>query len=185
VRSYGSSPDDVGEPLIPKLSIFFGLSRPENVIMKVAIVLFLSAASLAYAQLSGRVGPTTTRDAKAAKKVCNILQYGGVASAETDNSGAITKAWNDCKNGGQVYIPSGSYGLGTWVTLSGGKGVSVNLEGVIYRMTSGTAGGNMIAVQNTDDFEFYSGNSKGAIQGYGYEFLKRTCGCSEEPSASN
>jgi rhamnogalacturonan hydrolase len=67
-----------------------------------------------------------------------------------------------------VYIPSGSYGLSSWVTLSGGSGVSINLEGVIYRITSATAGGTMISVSSTTDFEFYSGNSKGAIQGYGY-----------------
>lgn len=28
----------------------------------------------------------------------------------------------------------------------------------------------MIFVEHTTDFEFYSGNSKGAIQGYGYVF---------------
>ena len=62
----------------------------------------------------------------------------------------------------------GSYGLTNWVTLNNGNGVSIRLDGVIYRL--GTAGGNMIAVENTNDFEFYSGNSKGAIQGYGYTF---------------
>ena len=122
----------------------------------------------AQAQLSGSVGPTTSRSAKAAKKVCNIMSYGGVASATTDNSAAFTAAWNACKSGGQVYIPSGSYGLSSWVTLSGGTGVSINLEGVIYRITSATSGGHMISISSTTDFEFYSGNSKGAIQGYGY-----------------
>ncbi|KAH6647824.1 pectin lyase fold/virulence factor, partial [Truncatella angustata] len=118
-------------------------------------------------QLSGRVGPTTSTTSKAAKKVCNIMQYGGVSSATTDNSAAITSAWNACKSGGQVYIPAGNYGLNSWVALSGGTGVSINLEGTIYRMS--TAGGNMIAVSQTTDFEFYSANSKGAIQGYGYQ----------------
>lgn len=122
------------------------------------------------AQLSGRVGPTTTTAQKAATKVCNILNYGGVASATTDNSAAIESAWAACKSGGQVYIPSGSYGLENWVTLTGGKSVSINLEGIIYRMSSGTAGGNMFFIEHTTDFEFYSANSKGAIQGYGYEF---------------
>jgi rhamnogalacturonan hydrolase len=131
----------------------------------------LAAASLAEAQLSGKVGPSTSRAAKAAK-VCNILEYGGVASATTDNSAAISKAWDACKNGGQVFIPSGSYGLDKWVDLSGGKGVSINLEGIIFRISTGTAGGNMITVQSTEDFELYSGNSKGAVQGYGYEFHK-------------
>ena len=141
--------------------------------MKNALLWAVSAAALVAAQLSGPVGPTTSREAKAAKKVCNIANYGGVASPEKDNSAAITKAWDDCKNGGQVLVPSGTFGLDKWVDLSGGKGVSINLEGVISRMSNGTAGGNMIAVQDTDDFEFFSGNSKGAIQGKGYEFHKR------------
>ncbi|KAJ9133869.1 Rhamnogalacturonase A [Pleurostoma richardsiae] len=125
---------------------------------------------LVAAQLSGSVGPTTTTAAKAAKKVCNIMNYGGTASATTDNSAAITSAWAACKGGGEVYIPSGSYGLSTWVTLTGGTGVSINLEGIIYRMTSGTAGGNMFMIEHTTDFELFSANSKGAIQGYGYQF---------------
>ena len=142
--------------------------------MKSFSPLFLAAAGLSLvepwvqAQLSGRVGPTTSRAAKAAKKVCNIMSYGGVASATKDNSAPLTAAWNACKGGGEVYIPSGSYGLSSWVTLSGGSGVSINLEGVIYRITSATAGGTMIGISSTTDFEFYSGNSKGAIQGYGY-----------------
>lgn len=120
------------------------------------------------AQLSGTVGPTTTTAQKAATKVCNILDYGGVASATTDNSAAIASAWTACVDGGEVYIPSGNYGLGSWVTLTGGTSVSINLEGIIYR--TGTADGNMIFIEHTTDFEFYSANSQGAIQGYGYEF---------------
>lgn len=30
----------------------------------------------------------------------------------------------------------------------------------------------MLFFQHMEDFEFYSSNSKGAIQGYGYEFHK-------------
>ncbi|KAK3937868.1 pectin lyase fold/virulence factor [Diplogelasinospora grovesii] len=133
-----------------------------------SIVGLLVVVQQVAAQLSGTVGPTTTRAAKAATKICNILSYGGVASATTDNSAAITSAWAACKSGGEVYIPSGSYGLSTWVTLTGGSGVSINLEGTIYR--TGTASGNMIFIEHTTDFEFYSGNSQGAIQGYGYVF---------------
>ncbi|QSZ30244.1 hypothetical protein DSL72_004766 [Monilinia vaccinii-corymbosi] len=141
--------------------------------MKSAVLSLLTASLLALpalvsAQLSGRVGPTTSTASKAAKKLCNILDYGGVASATADNGAAILAAWKACISGGEVYIPSGSYGLGTWVTLTGGTGVSINLEGTIYR--TGTAGGNMIFIEHTTDFEFYSGNSKGAIQGYGYVF---------------
>ena len=39
----------------------------------------LSLPLLAWAQLSGRVGPTTTRAQKAATKVCNIMDFGAVA----------------------------------------------------------------------------------------------------------
>lgn len=124
----------------------------------------------ASAQLSGTVGPTTSTSAKAATKVCNIMDYGGVADATTDNSGAISDAWTACASGGEVLIPEGDYGLETWVTLDSGSGVSINLEGTIYR--TGTADGNMIGIENTSDFEFYSATSKGAIQGYGYEFHK-------------
>jgi len=33
-----------------------------------------------------------------------------------------------------------------------------------------TAGGHMIYIEKAKDFEFYSNTSKGAMQGYGYEF---------------
>jgi len=35
---------------------------------------------------------------------------------------------------------------------------------------SRTAGGNMIYIEHTTDFEFFSSTSAGAIQGYGYVF---------------
>ncbi len=57
------------------------------------------------------------------------------------------------------------------MTLTGGSSVSINLEGTIYR--TGTAGGNMIFIEHSTDFEFYSANSKGAVQGYGYVFHAR------------
>jgi rhamnogalacturonan hydrolase len=87
----------------------------------------------ALAQLSGSVGPTTSTSAKAATKICNILDYGGVAGADGDIGAAITSAWAACKTGGQVYIPAGDYGLSTWVSLKSGTGVSINIEGTIYR----------------------------------------------------
>ncbi|PMD27831.1 glycoside hydrolase family 28 protein [Hyaloscypha hepaticicola] len=136
-----------------------------NIFSAVTAILF---SSLASAQLSGKVGPTTSTASKAAKKVCNILNYGGVASKNTDNGPAIASAWAACKSGGEVYIPAGDYGMATWVTITGGTGVSINLDGIIYR--TGTAGGHMIIVEHTTDFEFYSSTSNGAVQGYGYVF---------------
>ncbi len=88
----------------------------------------------------------------------------------------------------EVYIPSGNYGLGTFVALTGGTAVSIRLDGIIYRIgqaspwlsgrivlivTRTTASGNMILIENTTDFELYSSTSKGAIQGYGYVFHSR------------
>ncbi|EFX03047.1 rhamnogalacturonase a precursor [Grosmannia clavigera kw1407] len=128
----------------------------------------LAAGSMA--QLTGSVGPLTTSAQKAAVKVCNILDYGGVASVDTDNGAAITAAWSACASGGQVYIPAGDYGLATWVSLKHGTGVSINIEGTIHR--TGTGGGNMIFIQLSTDLEIYSATSTGAIQALGYEFHK-------------
>ncbi|KAF4555207.1 Rhamnogalacturonase B-like protein [Elsinoe fawcettii] len=129
-------------------------------------------SSLVEAQLSGAVGPTTTIAAKRAKKQCNVLDaaYGGKADGQTDVGPAITKAFNACKTGGVVVIPAGNYALNTWVNLSGGAGWALQLDGVLNRV--GTAGGNMIFVQRTSDFEFFSSTGKGAVQGNGYVFHK-------------
>lgn len=72
--------------------------------MAVSLAGLLAAAGIilpAAAQLSGTVGPTTSSSAKASTKICNIMDYGGTASATTDNSDAISSAWTACKSGGQ------------------------------------------------------------------------------------
>jgi hypothetical protein len=96
----------------------------------IAAVLLLS---LATAQLSGDVGPSTTRVSKTAKKVCNVLNYGGKASKTSDVGPAIASAFAACKSGGTVYIPPGDYGMSTWVSLSGGTAWALQLDGIIYR----------------------------------------------------
>ncbi|KAJ5096360.1 hypothetical protein NUU61_005716 [Penicillium alfredii] len=103
------------------------------------------APLLATAQLSGSVGPTTSFSTKSNHKVCNVLDYGSVADNLTDVGPAISSAWNECKEGGIVYIPSGDYAVETWVTL-------------------------LAAAAHTTDFELFSSTSKGAVQGFGYEF---------------
>ncbi|KAI9650728.1 hypothetical protein NHQ30_000752 [Ciborinia camelliae] len=121
------------------------------------------------AQLSGTVGPLTSRESKATK-VCNVLDYGGVASKTSDIGPALVSAFAACKTGGTVYVPPGDYGMTTWVTLSGGSAWALKLDGIIYRVNGGL--GNMIMIEHTTDFEMYSSTSKGAIQGYGYEYHK-------------
>jgi rhamnogalacturonan hydrolase len=56
--------------------------------------------SLVSAQLSGSVGPLTTRAQKNATKVCNVMDYGAVASKTSDISAPLTSAFADCKTGG-------------------------------------------------------------------------------------
>ncbi|OBT49765.1 hypothetical protein VE04_10014, partial [Pseudogymnoascus sp. 24MN13] len=120
------------------------------------------------AQLSGATGPTTTTAQKAAKKICSVLDYGAKADQSTDLGPPLAAAFAACKSGGIVWIPSGNYAMSTWQTLNGGSGWAIQLDGIIYR--TGTAGGHMIIVENTSDFEFFSRTSKGAMQGYGYVF---------------
>ncbi|QSZ36106.1 hypothetical protein DSL72_007231 [Monilinia vaccinii-corymbosi] len=122
---------------------------------------------LVSAQLSGKVGPLTSRASKAAK-ICNVLDHGGKASKASDIGPALTSAFAACKNGGTVYVPPGDYGMTTFVTLSGGSAWALKLDGIIYRVNGGN--GNMIMIKHTTDFELYSSTSKGAIQGYGYEY---------------
>jgi rhamnogalacturonan hydrolase len=140
-------------------------------IFNAALLAIGLAPLLATAQLSGSVGPTTSYTTKASNKICNVLNYGGVADKKTDIGPAITSAWSACKSGGVVYIPSGDYALGSWVTLTGGKSTAIRLDGTIYR--TGTGGGNMIFIEHTSDFELFSSTSKGAVQGFGYEFHKK------------
>ncbi|KAM0155045.1 hypothetical protein ACHAQE_006947 [Botrytis cinerea] len=121
------------------------------------------------AQLTGSVGPLTSRESKATK-VCSVLDYGGKASKTSDIGPALTSAFAACKTGGTVYVPPGDYGMSTWITLSGGSAWALKLDGIIYR--TGSDDGNMIMIKHTTDFEMYSSTSAGAIQGYGYEFHK-------------
>ncbi|VUC26106.1 unnamed protein product [Clonostachys rosea] len=136
-----------------------------------ALVATAACVGTVSAQLSGPVGPVTSSSSEEASKICNILDFGGIVSTETDNHDAILRAWGACAAGGQVYIPEGDYGLASWLLLKHGNGTSINLEGTIYR--TGSGGGNMILIRDSTDIEIYSANSKGAIQGYGYEFHKQ------------
>lgn len=133
----------------------------------------LTVAALVAAQsveLSGSVGPLTTIADKKAVATCDITDYGAVADGKTDISDALNEAFAACKAGGVVVVPSGDFALSTWVTLNGGSAWAFQLDGTIYR--TGTEGGNMIFIEHTDDFEMFSSNGAGAVQGSGYEFHK-------------
>ncbi|KAK5134777.1 hypothetical protein LTR08_006152 [Meristemomyces frigidus] len=115
------------------------------------------------------VGPLASSDIKWNTKVCDVTNYG---NATADLGPPLLAAFNACSTGGVVHIPSGTYSMSTFVTLSGGSAWAINLEGTIERAGNVT-GGNMIAVTSSTDFELYSGNGEGAIQGYGYKFLSQ------------
>ena len=133
-----------------------------------SILALALAQLLVNGQLSGSVGPLTSASSKAAYKTCNVLDYGAVADNSTDLGPAITSAWDECSDGGLIYIPSGNYALETWVTLDSGKATAIQLDGIIYR--TGTDGGNMILIENTSDFELFSSTDEGAVQGFGYVY---------------
>lgn len=145
-----------------------------STIMNVLSVLSfgLSFLSLASAQLSGTVGPLTTIAEKAAVLTCNVLDYGAVADGTTDFGPALNDAWIACRGGGLVWIPEGTYAMATWVSLDNGQAAAIQLDGTIVR-TGTTSGDEMISIQGVSDFEFFSGNSQGAIQGYGYEYISQ------------
>jgi rhamnogalacturonan hydrolase len=124
--------------------------------------------SLASAQLSGSVGPTSSSSSKR-NTICNVLNYGG-SIGSNDIGPAIQSAFDNCvvKNSGStLYLPPGSYNMATWVTLNHGTKWAFQMDGVIHRTS--TTGGHMIIAENANDFEFYSSNSAGAIQGNGYQ----------------
>ena len=131
-------------------------------------VFFAALAAAQSANLQGAVGPLTSISQKKAIKTCDITAYGAKADGKSDISSAINGAFSDCSSGGVVVIPSGDYALANWVTLSGGNGWGLQLDGTISR--TGTAGGNMIFIEHGSDFEMFSSTGKGAIQGNGYVF---------------
>lgn len=123
---------------------------------------------IVQAQLTGRVGPTTSATDKAAVKTCNVLDYGAVADNTTDVGQPIMNAFNDCASGGLVYVPEGDYLLVNWVGLVNGTGVAVQLDGVLYRGSDPRSQGYMFSISDGSDIEFFSSTGKGAIQASGY-----------------
>ncbi|PYH70896.1 rhamnogalacturonase A precursor [Aspergillus vadensis CBS 113365] len=130
----------------------------------------LFLATLARAQLSGPVGPLVDYSTKAKNQTCNIIDYGALADGKTDISQPLLDAWGNCSVGGLVYIPPGNYSLAEDIELKHGQSSAIQLDGVIMRGHRGSY--QMILIRDCNDFEFFSGNSRGAIQGFGYEYLQ-------------
>lgn len=60
---------------------------------KFAMLVVALLPVIVSAQLSGTVGPTTTRAEKKAAQVCNVLDYGGIASKTSDIGPPLTSAF--------------------------------------------------------------------------------------------
>lgn len=138
----------------------------------ISLLHLLSLVALGEAQLSGSVGPLTLFKDKASVKVCDSTDYGAVADGKTDIGDALQEAWDDCSTGGLIYIPPAdeNHALATCITLKHREAVAVQINGVIARDTDEC--GHMIVFQDTKDLEVFSGNSNGALQGYGYKLLQ-------------
>ncbi|CAD0112211.1 unnamed protein product [Aureobasidium uvarum] len=135
------------------------------------LTLAVALPALVAAELSGKVGPTTSHATKAAIKTCDITKYGAVADGKTDISTALNSAFTACKAGGVVVIPTGNYAMSQWVKLANGNNWALQLDGIITR--TGTDAGNMLMIEHSNNFEMFSSTGKGAIQGNGYIFHKQ------------
>lgn len=154
--------------LLPKLRLVVMMLSAFAKVFPVALL-----STLARAQLSGSVGPLTSYSTKASTKVCNVEDYGAEnGHPSVDFGPAFSSAWADCKDGGLVWIPPGEWFMQTAVTLDDGSATAVQLDGTIYRYAAITAD-EMILIENGNDVEFFSGNSQGAIQGYGYQYISQ------------
>ncbi|KAJ4168771.1 hypothetical protein NW754_010699 [Fusarium falciforme] len=145
--------------------------------MKAFLVTSLLSALWANAQLIGPVGPTTALSQKT--RECSILDYGAVNDNSTDVADSIEKAFNTCvlpHPGSRLIVPDGKYLIKRSVVLSNGTNWALQLDGLITLAYGGNwtvdRDGqflqNGLTIINPVDFEFYSSNGKGAIQGQGY-----------------
>ncbi|CAZ79449.1 unnamed protein product [Tuber melanosporum] len=117
------------------------------------------------------VGPKTSLSEKSGT-ICNVLNYGAVADGKTDIGVAITNAFSQCvakaSGGATLLVPEGEYLITTGVVLNAGTKWAFQLDGLITLSEDGRFNGNAIVVKRATDFEMYSSNGKGAIQGQGY-----------------
>ncbi|KAH7339051.1 putative endo-rhamnogalacturonase F [Rhizoctonia solani] len=135
-------------------------------------------AGVCQAQHVGRVGPTVPATSKMYE--CNVLNYGAKADNTTDIGPAIKSAFSNCivKNpNSRLIVPQGNYLLSSTVLLNGASNWAFQLDGLITvdysAYVSGAVSGNALVFQRMNEFELYSSNGKGAIQGQGYLYRLR------------
>lgn len=96
------------------------------------ILVQLLFLKLAFGQLIGRIGPTTSLDDK--KVECNIINYGAIADNSTDVSQSIEETFKECvvdNAGSRLIIPEGNYLLNRSVVLSNATNWALQLDGLV------------------------------------------------------
>ncbi|KAM0226730.1 hypothetical protein ACHAPO_012119 [Fusarium lateritium] len=137
--------------------------------MKASLVISVFHALWANAQLTGPVGPTTDLSQKTHE--CNILDYGAANDNKTDAADAIEKTFKTC-----VLAHSGSRlgfaGVEPLNATINGEGDGQFLQNGLTIINRKHTAIDSIILSLTwvlaVDFEFFSKNGKGAIQGQGY-----------------
>lgn len=71
--------------------------KPSSITLAASI---LASVQRASCELSGSVGPLTSRATKATTKTCNVHDYGAVASMSDDLGPPLISAFADCSSGG-------------------------------------------------------------------------------------
>ncbi|KAI1296205.1 RGase A [Xylaria venustula] len=130
------------------------------------VLFFSTLLAVSNAQLSGTVGPTTTFTEKKAVALCDVTDYGAVASTSDDLSGPLQDAIDACSGGGLIYIPSGTYGMSGQVTIEISNW-AMQIDGIIER-TGSTTSGSMFSITGATNWEIFSYTGGGAIQANGY-----------------
>ncbi|OKL57526.1 hypothetical protein UA08_07098 [Talaromyces atroroseus] len=143
-------------------------SAPLKETLFLAIPLWANIISAAANIDFDALGATTSLAEKST--ICNILDYGAVADGVTDIAEAISTAFTSCVagNAATLYIPEGNYSLATGVKLNGASGWAFQIDGLITLTSDGDFDGNAFIIERGSDFELFSSNNLGAIDGQGY-----------------
>ncbi|TGO80387.1 hypothetical protein BELL_0008g00230 [Botrytis elliptica] len=150
--------------------------------IKVSLLLFLHLGLFSQAQLTGPVGATTPLSKKTTE--CNIRTLYPTFNPLTDDvSIPITNAFTSCVQkhaGSRLIVPAGNYTLKTSIVLSNATNWAFQLDGLItatyypnstdstYVVPYVVPRARILEGFAAVDFELYSSNGLGAIQGQGY-----------------
>ncbi|EFP89455.2 uncharacterized protein PGTG_15297 [Puccinia graminis f. sp. tritici CRL 75-36-700-3] len=107
----------------------------------------------------------------AAKKTCNVLDYGAKADNQTDIGPPLLKAYADCLQATTgrpedtiILVPQGDFSLKTNVLFRKGRGLTLTFNGQIHVAFNRRLTGNMIGFTRCQNLVV---NGRGTLHGYG------------------